>query len=212
VESEGAVEARIEARAVDRLGAFSDGVLAIAITLLALELPVPEGNTTGAFWASVRSNGGQYIAFLVSFAVIAIAWNNHHDIYRYVERVDARLRTLTMAWLCTIVLNPFATKMLTWNGPDSVAANALRFGFYSLLQLMAGLFLVAMLRHMVTHELAPEARERSARMARGTYGVILGFGLSIPVFFLTPRAWILWIVCPMLVGRRWLFPRQVRQP
>ena len=96
-----------DARAADRLTLFSDAGVAIAITLLAIELPIPEGGTAPEFWASVRHDAGHYAAFLISFFVIAAAWRDHHDIFRYVRRVDSRLLTLNFGWLLMIVLNPF---------------------------------------------------------------------------------------------------------
>ena len=62
---------------------FSDAVVAIAITLLAIELPAPAGDTFSKFWPSVRHDDGHYAAFLISFAVIAAAWRDHHDLFRY---------------------------------------------------------------------------------------------------------------------------------
>jgi uncharacterized membrane protein len=84
-------ERGIKARAVDRLIFFSDAVVAIAITLLAIDLPVPTGDTVSEFWSSVRHNAGHYAAFLISFLVIAAAWSHHHDIFRYARRMDSRL-------------------------------------------------------------------------------------------------------------------------
>jgi uncharacterized membrane protein len=92
----------------------------------------------------------------ISFVAIAAAWDHHHDILRYGQSMDARLRTLNMAWLLTIVLNPFATKLLTSQGRQSLGAHALRFGFYSLVQaLCAGAFL-AVLHHLVARKQAPD--------------------------------------------------------
>ena len=85
-----------EARAVDRLIFFSDAVTAIAITLLAIDLRVPEGATASAFWSSARQNDGQYLVFLVSFIAIAAAWSDHHDAFRHIRRADTRLRNLNM--------------------------------------------------------------------------------------------------------------------
>jgi uncharacterized membrane protein len=195
-------ERESESRAVDRLTIFSDAVVAIAITLLALDLPVPEGDTASAFWSSVRRNDGHYAAFLISFFVIAAAWGNHHDLFRYARRFDPRLRTLNMAWLLTIVLVPFATRTLTTPGHPTLDAHALRFGFYALLQVLESGALLAMLWHMVSHGLAPGTpRLTMTGMARQCYVLMAGFGLSIPLFFVTTGAWLLWIVVPLLAGQ-----------
>jgi uncharacterized membrane protein len=198
-----------EARAADRLTLFSDAVVAIAITLLAIDLPLPEGHTVPEFWTSARHEGGHYAAFLISFFVIAGAWGDHHDIFRYVRRVDSRLRTINTLWLLMIVLNPFATRLLTVPGAET---HGLRFGFYALLQVLASTAMFAMLAHMVSHKLAPSLPQRTAiDLARQSFNLILGFGLSIPLFFVTGYAWVLWIVIPLVVGR-WRHYRRRRSP
>jgi uncharacterized membrane protein len=58
-------------------------VVAIAITLLAIDLPGPAGHSLSAFWSSVQPNEDRYLAFLVSFASIAAAWGDHHDAFRF---------------------------------------------------------------------------------------------------------------------------------
>ena len=200
-----------EARPVDRLTFFSDAVVAIAITLLAIDLPVPTGDTVPEFWASVRHNGGHYAAFVISFMAIAAAWSHHHDIFRYATRMDPRLRTLNTAWLFMIVLNPFATKLLTASGHDSVGVHALRFGFYALVQVLESATLLAMVHHMISGRL--QEAETPPRIVTDanwqSAGVMLGFGLSIPVFFATNSGWLLWIVIPLLVGQ--LHRRQIRR-
>jgi uncharacterized membrane protein len=107
---------RFESRATDRLVAFSDAVVAIAITLLALDLPVPTGATMSEFLHSVGNNIDRYIAFLISFVVIAAAWRRYHAVFRYIERVDAQIRNYNVLWLLMIILNPFATRLLTTHG------------------------------------------------------------------------------------------------
>ncbi|GAA5023808.1 TMEM175 family protein [Kitasatospora paranensis] len=69
---------RYEERATDRMIFFSDAVVAIAITLLALELPVPEGRTVAEFGSAVGDDLDHYLAFLISFAVIGAAWGQHN--------------------------------------------------------------------------------------------------------------------------------------
>jgi len=96
VASGGKAVAEEERRAVDRLTFFSDAVVAIAITLLAIDLPVPRGLTVATFWTSVRENSGSYFAFVISFLVIAGAWSHHHDIFRSATKLDSRLRQLNM--------------------------------------------------------------------------------------------------------------------
>ena len=123
-----------ESRAVDRLIFFSDAVVAIAITLLAIDLPVPAGHSLSTFWSSVRDNGDRYLAFLVSFGAIAAAWGDHHDAFRYTRRMDQRLRSLNMGWLLMIVVTPFATKLLTVGSHEGSGVHAVRFGFYALVQ------------------------------------------------------------------------------
>lgn len=192
-------EARADERATNRLVMFSDSVVAIAITLLAIDLPIPEGRTAGELWASARSHVGLYAAFLVSFVVIAASWSGHREVFRYIERSDALLCVFNSVWLFATVLNPFATRMLTGSSRGPLAVHALEFGFYALLQLVAYAALLAILRHAVSRGLAPDVPAGArARTARSTYGLMLGFGLSIPLFFATRFAWLLWFAVPLL--------------
>ncbi|MGX7680084.1 TMEM175 family protein [Jatrophihabitans sp. DSM 45814] len=190
----------VESGAAERLIFFSDAVVAIAITLLALELPIPTGATAHALWSSFRENDDEYLAFLLSFTVIAAAWSQHHHAFRYAERSDPRLRTLNMIWLLTIVLNPFAMKLLTSESHDTLEAHALRYGFYSLLQVLASATFLLMVHHMISKHLqsadAPPSLITNANWH--AFSLILGFGLSIPVFFVTTHGWLLWIVIPLL--------------
>jgi uncharacterized membrane protein len=206
------IEAEADSRAADRLNLFSDAVVAIAITLLAIDLPLPEGTTVPVFWDSVRHESGHYAAFLISFFAIAAAWSDHHDIFRYVKRVDTRLRALNFVWLLMIVLNPFATRLLTAPGHPDLYTHALRFSFYALLQVLESAVIFAMLAYMLSHGLAPRIPRRIAiDLGRQSLNLIIGFGLSIPFFFVTTYAWVLWIVLPLLVAW-WSHRRRRRQP
>jgi uncharacterized membrane protein len=199
---------KYEERSVERLIFFSDAVTAIAITLLALDLTPPSGATVSAFWSSVRQNDLTYLAFLVSFITIAASWSDHHDAFRHIRRADPRLRNLNMFWLLTIIIVPFATKLLTVNGHDALTVHAFRWGFYALVQVLTSAALFAMVRHMISHRLQEPGTEKQDRSAADwrTYGPMLGFALSIPVFFATTYGWVLWIVVPLLTRR--LFRRR----
>jgi TMEM175 potassium channel family protein len=194
--------AAFESRGLDRLALFSDAVIAIAMTLLAIELPVPGGDTPGKLWASVQHEDGHYAAFLISFLVIAASWGDHHDLFRCLARIDPRLRTLNSSWLLMIILIPFATRALTVRGHADLDAHALRFGFYALLQVLDSSLMLAMVRHMKARRLAPDTPPPvTAKIVHEEYALILGFGLSIPLLFLIPYAWILWLVIPL--ATRW---------
>jgi uncharacterized membrane protein len=195
-------EAEFARRAVERLSLFSDAVAAIAITLLALDLPVPGGATVSAIWSSVRQSGSSYVAFLISFAVIAAAWSHHHDLFRYAVDIDAGLRQLNVGWLLTIVLTPFATKLLTTRGLETTSAHAVRFGFYALVQVGSSALLLLLQRHLASRRQAPATPAASAaNLTWQSYGQMLGFGLSIPLLFVWKLSWLLWIVVPLVFDR-----------
>jgi uncharacterized membrane protein len=195
----------VVSRSTERLIFFSDAVVAIAITLLAIDLPVPSGSTMTAFWHSVHGNIQEYVAFLISFYVIANSWTNHHDAFAYVTRVDSRIRIQNFSWLLTIVVNPFATKLLITTG----SATPIRFGFYAVIQMISAAVLFQMLRHMSASGLIPDAPPAVVKkLMWGSYGPMIAFGLSIPVFFATSYGWILWIAVPIVIGRL----RRLRQP
>jgi len=97
---------------VDRIIAFSDGVVAIAITLLILpltEIDRPAGATLGNV---VVDNWTALFAFALSFAVIANYWTIHHAILRPLRRYNRRLIQLNMLWLAAIVFLPFPTALI----------------------------------------------------------------------------------------------------
>jgi uncharacterized membrane protein len=97
---------------VDRLILFSDGVMAIAITLLILPLTEIEP-ARGATLADVAAeNWGALFAFALSFAVIANYWTIHHAIFRPVRRQNSPLVLLNMLWLAAIVFLPFPTSLI----------------------------------------------------------------------------------------------------
>ena len=97
---------------VDRIIAFSDGVVAIAITLLILPLTDIEP-AEGASLANVAAdNAGALLGFAVSFAVIANYWTIHKDIFQPLLRHDRRLVVLNMLWLAAIAFLPFPTSLI----------------------------------------------------------------------------------------------------
>ena len=111
-----------------RLEAFSDGVLAVAITLLALDLVVPQPGQ-GRLLTQLGDRWPEFAAYAVSFFIIGIIWVNHHARMNLIARVDRTLLFLNLVLLLFVVLIPFATAMvaayLTTANADSHIAMAL---------------------------------------------------------------------------------------
>ena len=91
-----------------RLEAFSDGVFAVAITLLALDLTV-EGPGHGRLLDQLYDKWPAFLAYLISFFMIGIIWVNHHALVRSIIKVDRTLLFLNLVLLLFVVLIPFAT-------------------------------------------------------------------------------------------------------
>src|SRR5258706_5868897 len=105
---------RYEVRGVERLEAFSDGVFAIAITLLILEIKVPslEATSASGLWRALVSHWSSYLAFALSFLIIGIMWANHHNIFRYVRGADHALAMFNLGLLFCVAFLPFPTAVL----------------------------------------------------------------------------------------------------
>jgi uncharacterized membrane protein len=98
----------------NRLEAFSDGVIAIIITIMVLELRPPEG--TGL--ADLARLAPRFFSYLLSFVFVGIYWNNHHHLLHAVDRVDGRVLWANMHLLFWLSLTPFAT---AWMGEHGAA-------------------------------------------------------------------------------------------
>ena len=184
--------------ASERLTFFGDAVVAIALTLLALELPMPVGSTNSALLHSAWGQREGYLAFMISFLVIGSHWRSHHRLFRYVLGLNSRLTSLTVYWLLMLVITPFATKLLSGDGAFQV-----RFTFYAAVQSAACVLFVLMLQEVrredllrptTPPELFPRTIQRLTVMA-------VAFLVSIPVSFLVGQyAYLCWILAPS-VGR-----------
>src|ERR687892_104315 len=82
---------RVENAGTARLEAFSDGIFAIAITLLILEVRVPEAHSAGALWRALGAQWPSYAGYALSFLIIGIMWSNHSHIFRLIARSDHML-------------------------------------------------------------------------------------------------------------------------
>jgi uncharacterized membrane protein len=106
----------------NRLEAFSDGVFAVAITLLILEINVPEGEH---LWHQLKEEWPSFASFFVSFWVIGIIWVNHHGVLDHLKRATRPVLYLNLLVLMTVVFIPFSTALMAdhlKSGADERAA------------------------------------------------------------------------------------------
>jgi uncharacterized membrane protein len=96
----------------NRVEAFSDGVMAVAITLLALNLPIPAPSVTQDLARALGRQWPSFAAFAVSFATVGIVWINHHATLRRIARVDYATLVLNLLLLMFICVVPFSTALL----------------------------------------------------------------------------------------------------
>lgn len=182
----------------ERLIYFSDAVIAIAITLLALELPVPTGSVHGdaAVLDFLREHLAEYVAFLISFAVVAMHWLSHQRLFRYATGLVGPVIQWNVLWLLTIVVMPFTTKLLT----SDADAFEVQFTGYALDQVLAGVFLLLAFSRLRRGGLlrADASTEIVADTTEWIAAVVVMFAVSIPIAFVTHWASLCWLLLPVV--------------
>ena len=131
---------------LERLILFSDAVFAIAITLLAIEIKLPELGgrpTNAAVWARMIELIPKFIGFLTGFAVIALYWVAHHRIFRFLRNYNQKLLWLNMLFLLCIVLMPFSSGLFS-----SYATAKAPFIVYAVNIILAALAQVWLMRYL----------------------------------------------------------------
>ena len=174
--------------------AFSDGVIAILITIMILELHAP-GDVT---WHALRPLLPIFLAYVLSFLLVGIYWSNHHHMLQLVDRVNGGILWANLHLLFWLSMVPFAT---AWMGEhhDASAPTAL----YGLILLLAGVA-YTLLQRTIIKEQGAGSRLASAvgRDKKGRVSVA-GYALAIPVAFYKPLIAQLLFLCVALV---WLVP------
>jgi TMEM175 potassium channel family protein len=108
-----------------RLEAFSDGIFAIAATLLVLEITVPHLEEPGELGQALLDLWPSYLAYATSFLTIGIMWVNHHSVFRQIGETDHRFLFINLGLLMLIAFVPFPTILLAdyaWGGNGEAAA------------------------------------------------------------------------------------------
>src|SRR5215207_8687586 len=169
-----------------RMEAFSDGVLAIVITVMVLELPIPHGTT----WAALHEALPVLLSYVLSFVYVGIYWSNHHHMLQATDRVTGLILWANLHLLFWLSLVPFTT---AWMGENDFAA--VPTAVYGIDLLLAAIAYFILQTAIIAQE-GPDSRLKAAlgRDLKGkaspvlyVAGILLSFvapwaGLSIYVF------------------------------
>lgn len=193
-----------ELLALERILFFSDAVMAIAITLLAIDLRLPDvaGADDQAFWRLLGDLLPRYFSFAISFAVIAVYWSAHHRIFRFIVRWNAGLLAVNMLFLFFVVQLPLLNSILGSYGNLSAATAVYAFGLSLLGFTSAGLWIYAVRQHLVRDDLTPQFT-RFVSLRAVVIPII--FLVSVPLAFISPLlaelAWLAISVSSLLLRR-----------
>jgi uncharacterized membrane protein len=177
-----------------RLEAFSDGVLAIIITIMVLELKVPHGADLGALGPLIPV----FLSYVLSFIFIGIYWSNHHHLLHAVRHVDGRILWANLHLLFWLSLIPFVTG---WMGENHFAAWPV--AFYGTVLLAAAIAYFILTRLLVSYHGRDSALAKAVgKDFKGKVSVVC-YAVAIPLSLVNS-----WLACALyvLVAVMWLIP------
>lgn len=188
-----------------RLEAFCDGVFAIAITLLIIEIgisPSVEIESVGAFWHALGEIVPSIFAFLLSFTIIFITWANHHACFKLIDKTCSSFIYANALLLLTVVFMPFPTALLgeyiltEFSSPAVILYNSV-----FALQAIAWILLTgAALRNRLTRDapstIAMRTNNRNGYFAFAIYSILAVAAIWFPqiVAAVTTTLWVFWLV------------------
>jgi TMEM175 potassium channel family protein len=188
----------------ERLSALSDGVFAIAMTLLVLDVSVPTGLDSAGFHEALEDALPNLAAYALSFAVIGEFWRDHRHILSAAPSADGLVTVVTLIGLALIALLPFPTSLLAEYSDEPVAV-AIYSGTVAAINTahLALLLTIHQLLRPPTGVLTARARRLGAADLGST---VLVFGSAVPIAFASPDAakwfWLTLVPAKVLIGRR----------
>ena len=177
-----------------RLEAFSDGVIAIIITIMVLELKVPHGDTVSA----LSELWPVFLSYILSFVYVGIYWNNHHHLMHTVSHVSGAMLWANLHLLFWLSLVPFSTG---WMGENHFAEVPV--GTYGLNMLAAAIAYTILVRVIIASHGPQSTLARAVGNDRKGWISLAAYALAIVALQLSP-----WISCALYVGvaLMWLIP------
>ena len=177
-----------------RLEAFSDGVIAIIITIMVLELKVPHGSD----WETLLNLAPVFSSYVLSFVYIGIYWNNHHHLLHSIQKVNGAILWANLHLLFWLSLLPFATG---WMGENHFETNTV--AVYGVVLLMAGMaYYILTLTLIGLHGKESALAKAVGRDKKGIISEVL-YAVGILITFLNS-----WVAMAIFVGvaLMWLIP------
>jgi uncharacterized membrane protein len=200
---------------LERIVFFSDAVMAIAMTLLAVDLKVPESAQALVDAELRRQLGGMmpaFTGFFISFLLVAIYWAFHLRIFRFIKRFDAGLIALNLAFLFTIAVLPFTSSLIGHYGTQTIPAVIYAVNAAALGMMALAIWAYATHGRRLVEQTLDEQLERLVFI--GGLGAPIGFLLSIPVAVVNPQAtqYVWWFVPGgITVAVRWFWRLRFRR-
>jgi uncharacterized membrane protein len=184
-----------------RVVAFSDGVFAIAITLLVLALEIPAG--LDDLGQALRDRGDEFFAYGLSFAVIGTLWIGHHRFFGDLKAFDGTLMRLNLLYLAFIALVPFSSSVLGSYNNNSAAVIVYSLNMVLISVAFSMQIVYAYRRDLMTEE---AKRSRGGPLSAKSFIIPGVFAVSIPIALVNPDnvPW-LWLALPVLLrlGNAW---------
>jgi uncharacterized membrane protein len=192
-------------RELDRIVNFSDAVFAIAITILVLDISVPDGLSPTELPVQVLGLVPKYLSYAISFLVLAVYWQAHHRVFKPITGYDGTLVWLNFLFLMAIAFLPFPTSLLGEYGREQVSVV-----IYAANAAVASLLLGAISWYATTeHRLVASDLDDEAERVQRVQGLAVPvvFVLSMGLSFFSPRAamysWLLLSVTDFIIRRIW---------
>jgi uncharacterized membrane protein len=169
-----------------RLEAFSDGVLAIAATLLVLELSVPPADF-GNLWRGIAHQWPAYLAYVTSFVTIGGIWFAHHGLFRRLAQADGIVTKLNLLLLMLVSFLPFPTKLVA-EAFDNTSSERAAVIFYGLALLSVNAVVSVLWRYIAAHRELLEPDVTDAEVATITRETTPGMAFYVGVILLAALA------------------------
>jgi len=177
-----------------RLEAFSDGVIAVIITIMVLELQAP----LGANLAALRPKVPVFLSYVLSFVYLGIYWNNHHHLLQAVQKINGRVLWANLHLLFWLSIVPFATD---WMGVNHWTAVPV--ALYGAVLFLSGLAFTILTRELIAYEGKSSTLARAVGRNYKSKASLVFYAVAVPLSFVDSR---ISIALYLVVAMMWFIP------